>query len=144
MIEGMRREDPLPRAQLAVPVKIVKEAARIAQLHNDPKHNAIADLMVIGFYFLLHSGEYTKPRYVTTKSGKKRKATRTVQFTVKDCGFFNGTTAIDKSTATLQELANATSATLRMGNQKNGRMGECIHQEKAKKYKIWTNSCTGT
>ena len=131
MIEGMRREDPLPRAQLAVPVKVVREAARIAKLHDDPKHNAMADLMVIAFYFLLRSGEYTKPRFVTTKGGKRRKATRTVQFSVKDCGFFNGTQAIDKSTASLDDLVNATSATLRMGNQKNGRMGECIHQEKA-------------
>ena len=50
MIEGMRRADPLPRPQLAVPVKLVREASLIALEHDDPKHIALTDLMVIAFY----------------------------------------------------------------------------------------------
>ena len=131
MIEGMRREDPLPRPQLAVPVKLVREAAKMAMIHNDPKELAVTDLMIVAFFYLLRSGEYTKPRYVT-QNGKRRSATRTIQFRIKDCGFFDGCVAIDKKTATLDMLVNATSATLRMNNQKNGRMGECIHHEAVK------------
>jgi hypothetical protein len=73
MIEGMRRADPLPRPQLAVPVKLVREASLLALKSGDPKHQAITDLMVIAFYYLLRSGEYTKPKYVTI-NGKRRKA----------------------------------------------------------------------
>ena len=131
MIEGMRRADPLPRPQLAVPVKLVREASLLALKSGDPKHQAITDLMVIAFYYLLRSGEYTKPKYVTI-NGKRRKASRTIQFRIQDIGFFQGTMAIDKSKASLDDLLNATSATLRIGNQKNGKMGQCIHHEALK------------
>ena len=131
MIEGMRRADPLPRPQLAVPVKLVREASLIALEHDDPKHIALTDLMVIAFYYLLRSGEYTKPKFVVV-NGKRRKASRTIQFRLQDVGFFNNTVAIDKSKATLDELMNATSVTLRIGNQKNGKMGQCIHHEALK------------
>jgi hypothetical protein len=39
---------------------------------------------------------------------------------------------IDKETASLETLLQATSATLRIGNQKNGKMGQCIHHEAIK------------
>ena len=129
MIEGMRRQDPLPRPQLAIPVKVVKTAAKIAQGNDDRKMHAVTDLMTIAFYYLLRSGEYTKPKFVRTKKGKRRKATRTVQFRVKDVGFFDGCFSIDKEKATLKELLGATTVTLRMHDQKNGRMGDCITQE---------------
>ncbi len=126
MIEGMRREDPLPRPQLAVPVSLVRAAAERAKKTGNPKTLAMSDLIIVAFFYLLRSGEYTKPRYVN-RNGKKIKATRTVQFRIKDIGFFNNSFAIDKYTASLDDLLNATSATLRLGNQKNGRMGQCIH-----------------
>ena len=129
MIEGMRRQDPLPRPQLAVPVKLVKTASKIAQGTKDQKMHAVTDLMMIAFYYLLRSGEYTKPKFVTTKEGKRRKATRTVQFRVKDVGFFNGCFSINREKATLKELLQATTVTLRIHDQKNGRMGDCITQE---------------
>ena len=47
-------------------------------------------------------------------------------------GFFKGSTPIDKSKASLNDLLNATSATLRIGNQKNEKMGQCIHHEALK------------
>ena len=53
MIEGMRRQDPLPRPQLAVPVKLVKTASKIAQGTKDQKMHAVTDLMMIAFYYLL-------------------------------------------------------------------------------------------
>ena len=62
----MRRADPLPRPQLAVPVKLVRESSLIALNNGDTRLVAITDLMVIAFYYLLRSGEYTKPKYVTS------------------------------------------------------------------------------
>ena len=108
----MRRADPLRRPQLAMPVKLVRESSLIALNNGDTRLVAITDLMVIAFYYLLRSGEYTKPKYVTSNK-KRRKASRTVQFRVKDVGFFQGSTPIDKSNkASLDDLLNATLATL--------------------------------
>ena len=129
MIEGMRRQDPLPRLQLAVLlVKVVKVASKIAQGSDDRKMYACTDLMMILFYYLLRSGECTKPKF-RAKKGKRRKATRTVQFRVKDVYFFDGCFSIKKIKMTLKELLCATTVTLRMHAQKNGRMEYCIMQE---------------
>lgn len=72
MIKGMRRADPLQLPQLAVPVKLVRKASYLAQKSRNTKHQAITDLMVIAFYYLLQRGEYTKPKYVTS-NGKGTK-----------------------------------------------------------------------
>ncbi len=122
----MRRQDPLPRPQLAVPVAVVKEAYKVAKDSNCPKKKAIADLLIIAFYYLLRVGEYTKPRFVT-RNGKKVKATRTVQFRVQDVGFHKGTTVVDPKTTPVHLLTECSGATLRIGNQKNGRMGQTVH-----------------
>ena len=81
----------------------------------------------MAFYFLLRVGEYTKPRYVR-RGSQLRRATRTVQFSVGCVGFFKGGVLLPR-TAPLSELLQADSATLRIINQKNGRMGTCIHHE---------------
>ena len=94
LIEGMRREDPLPRPQLAIPVVVIKKAFELAQKSNCPKKKATADLIIIAFYYLLRVGEYTKPRY-TTRNGKRVKTSRTVQFRVKDVGFHKDTVVVD-------------------------------------------------
>ena len=111
----MRREDPLPRPQLAVPLKLVKKAARRAKKEGNSKTLAMADLIIIAFFYLLRSGEYTNSCYVH-RNRKRIKATRTVQFRIKDIGFFNNSFAIDKFTASLSDLLQATSATLLLGN----------------------------
>lgn len=87
----------------------------------------MGDLALIGFYYLLRSGEYTKPRYAVV-NGKKVRATRTRQFRVKDVGFFKDGKILPRS-SDLHTLLTADSATLKISNQKNGRMGETIHQE---------------
>ena len=47
----------------------------------DPFVRRIGCLILVGFYFLLRVGEYTKPRTVV-KDGKCVRATRTKQFVV--------------------------------------------------------------
>jgi hypothetical protein len=90
-----------------------------------PKKQAIGDLGVIAFYYLLRVGEYTKPRYSTT-NGVRKRATRTVQFRVSDVGFFHNNKIMPRNSP-LSKLLQATSCTLKITNQKNGRMGQTIH-----------------
>lgn len=88
---------------------------------------AIGDLGLIAFYFLLRSGEYTKPKMVTV-NGVKVRATRTETFTVCDIGFWKDGKILARR-GPLTELLTADSATMKITHQKNGRMGEVVHQE---------------
>ena len=59
----------------------------MAYLTSNARLHAAGDLTVIAFYFLLRSGEYTKPRRVK-RNGKMVGATRTIQFRVYNVGFW--------------------------------------------------------
>jgi len=126
-IEGMRREDPPAVPQLAIPVEIPTYLAVEAASTDDPKTQAIGDLSLVAFFYLLRVGEYTKPRYATV-NGRRVRATRTVQFTVASVGFFKDNKELSKSSP-LAVLLDADYAVLRITNQKNGRMGDVITHE---------------
>jgi hypothetical protein len=49
LIEGMRRQDPIPRSQLAVPVAVTKAAHAIAYKMDCPKKRVTADLIIIAY-----------------------------------------------------------------------------------------------
>ena len=86
----MRRLDPPPVPQLAVPIAVVIQAYTAAYCTTTTNRiRAIADLIIIAFYFLLRVGEYTRPRQVRV-NGKLQRATRTQQFQVKNVGFLQG------------------------------------------------------
>jgi hypothetical protein len=93
---------------------------------NKPGAQATGQLALIAFYFLLRVGEYTSPKYVL-RNGKKERTTRTKQFTVGNVGFFKNGCVLPR-TSPLKILLTADSATLKISNQKNGRMGQTIHQ----------------
>lgn len=86
-----------------------------------------ADLALIGFYFLLRSGEYTKPK-ITKVNGVQQRATRTVTFRVGDIGFWKNGQVLSRYSP-LSDLLTADSATMKITHQKNGKMGEVVHQE---------------
>ena len=73
--------------QLAVPVTVPLQMAEAAYQFCTAFAKAIADLTLIGFFYLLRVGQYTRPR-VVTRNGKQVSATQTKQFRVKDVGFF--------------------------------------------------------
>jgi hypothetical protein len=127
MMEGFRREDPPTIPQLAVPVTVPNLCYDAGHKDGAPLKKTIGNLCLIAFYYLLRVGEYTKPRYATRK-GKRIRATRTVQFTVGSVGFFKDGKVISRD-APLDILLACDSATLKITNQKNGRMGQVIHQE---------------
>jgi hypothetical protein len=129
-VEGWRRDDPLAIPQLAVPVTVPLQMAEEAYLTGTALHQTIADLALLGFFYLLRVGEYTRPR-VVTRNGKTVSATRTKQFRVKDVGFFKNGVILPRRSR-LDILITADQGTLKITNQKNGRMGETITHETVK------------
>ena len=133
-IEGFRREDPPAVPQLALPVTVPLHMAEQAYATGTPTNNnqdqAIADLSVIAFFYLLRVGEYMAPR-VASQNGCIVRATRTVQFTVGNIGFFRKGKILSRKSP-LATLLKAAQCTLKITNQKNGRMGETISHETVK------------
>ena len=126
LVEGFRREDPPSIPQLAVPITVPNQCITLTQHSTDDGNIATAQLIIIAFYYLLRVGEYTKPKYIT-RNKKKLRATRTVQFSIGNIGFFKNDKILPR-TSPLHILLQADSCTLKITNQKNGRMGDTIHQ----------------
>ena len=132
MLEGYRREDPPSIPQLAIPIKVTNTCFEAAFT---PSANANIQaggcLILIAFYFLLRVGKYTQPRYIY-RNGERIRASRTKQFSVGNVGFFKDGAIIPRNSP-LQVLLNCDSATLKITKQKNGRMGDTIHQKAIQK-----------
>ena len=126
-IEGFRRDDPPAQPQLAIPKEVAEECIRLGYLSQDVCLQAKGDLATVAFYYLLRNGEYTKPRKVEL-NGRRVPATRTRQFRVCDVGFFRDRKILPRRSP-LEILIQADSATLKITNQKNGRMGQTLHQQ---------------
>ena len=112
---------------MPVEVDVPEEIARWGRTkHATELLKAVGDLALIAFYFLLRIGEYT------TKY-KSNATKQTQQFRVRDVRFFadkgDGVQRQLPPDAPDEDLLSATSATLRLGNQKNGWKNVCIHQE---------------
>ena len=126
-LEGFRRDDAPSVPQLAVPVTLVDAIHTAAFQTSNIMDQATSSLITIAFYYLLRVGEYTCPRRVKI-NGQWKRATRTRQFRVKDVGFFKDGKVLPRKSS-LETLLMADSVTLKISNQKNGRMGQTIHQE---------------
>ena len=126
-LEGMKRQDPPATPQLALPVTVIQTLHSDAYTSSSTRLQTISDLASIAFYYLLRVGEYTRPR-TTRKNGRMVRATRTVQFTIGNIGFFKDGKILSRHSP-LSTLLTATGATLKITNQKNGRMGETVHHE---------------
>ena len=125
MLDGMRRDDPPTLKKLPVEADVPQFLVSLGRTATaSPLDHAIGDLATIAFYYLLRIGEYTTKNY-------RNNTKRTVQFRVKDVTFFtstpNGAISQLSRRAPLEALLTATSATLKLDNQKNGWKGVCIH-----------------
>ena len=111
------KEDPPPHRVKPIPLSVIRKIAESA--HNGPseRRQAIADMIVIAFFFLLRPGEYTY-------GGRGR--SRSQPFRLKDVQFFQGTRRIDLTTCSELELQLASFSTLEFDDQKNSVRGEVI------------------
>ena len=127
LIEGFTRSDPPAIPQMAVPVEVAETAAKLGYLTANKRAQAVGDLTLIAFYYLLRSGEYTKPRKIR-RNGKMVHATRTKQFQIQDIGFWKDGKILPRDSP-LHILETADSCTMKISNQKNGRTGQTLHHE---------------
>ena len=113
--------DPPPRPQLALPVPTVKWVRDQAQVHpHEPWLNAVADLIILAFFFLLRVGEcVVQPRQ-----------TRTVPLRKCDLRLWQGAAPIPSDATPAQRLA-ATAVTISLQNQKNGHKDAILHHTQA-------------
>ena len=78
LLEGYTREDPPPQPKLAIPI-MVPEYIQLTNRGKSDKNDAIANLCIIAFYYLLRVGEYTYHKPSDTR--------RSEQFRIKDIVF---------------------------------------------------------
>ena len=127
MIAGWYKEDPATKKKLPVEVDVpellVSEAMKPGAT---ARAAAIGDCTLTAFYYLLRNGEYTIKEY-------SKVDTQTEQFRVKDITFFRhnskGRLYQVSRRAREYDIMTAASATLRLGNQKNGWKNVCINHE---------------
>lgn len=126
MMQGWKKDDPPVIKKLPVEVDIPEY---LADIGNCPGANAldqaIGDLALIAFYYLLRVGEYTV-------KGTRNTTKQTMQFKLQDVTFFKVTNGVLRQLsrqASASDILTAHSATLKLDNQKNGWKGVCVNQE---------------
>jgi hypothetical protein len=114
-LAAYEKEDPPPHQNKPVPVSVLRRAVEYPLLATSHKAQAIADMLLLGFYFMLRPGEYAQ-----TKSKEAS------PFRFKHVHLFAGRRRINQFTAPPHQLSAATSVALEFDRQKNGVRGEVI------------------
>mmetsp|Transcript_453 Transcript_453/g.1051 ORF Transcript_453/g.1051 Transcript_453/m.1051 type:complete len:425 (+) Transcript_453:1385-2659(+) len=129
MLDGWRKVDPPTTKKLPVEVDIVECMANMGRDKSTASacDRRVGDLGLVAFYYLLRVGEYA------ATGSRKVNAKQTTQFRWEDVTFFykDGKNKLKRLpvNASPQQLLQASGATLRLTNQKNGWKNVCIHQQ---------------
>jgi hypothetical protein len=107
--------DPPPHRNKPVPISVLQKAVEYRLLAHSCKAQAIADMLLLGFYFMLRPGEYAH----TTSA-------QASPFCLKHVHLFAGRSRLNHFTVPLYVLSTATSVALEFDRQKNGVRGEVI------------------
>jgi hypothetical protein len=121
MIGGYTKADPPTKRMLPVEANVPELMVKMGyEKEGLIKAQAVSDLALIAFYYLLRIGEYTVNR-------KQNKFKQTVQFKLEDVSFFKknkwGNLNCLPKNALYSLIATAGSATLKLDNQKMGGKG---------------------
>jgi hypothetical protein len=108
------KQDPPPDRVKPVPLAIIWHVLAVAIATGTIDNLAVANMIVLAFFFLLRPGEYTAT------------ASDTTPFRMCDVQLFIGPVRIDPATADEQTLWSANFASLTFTTQKNGVRGEVI------------------
>jgi hypothetical protein len=65
LIKKFRDEDPPAQPKLAIPISTITALAKNYRM--TPHLDAVTDLVIVAFFYLLRVGEYTTPHHVRTK-----------------------------------------------------------------------------
>jgi hypothetical protein len=109
------KADPPPTRVKPIPLPIITHCAAVCRQANSPHAHATADMLLIGFFFLLRPGEYAH-----TSNPES------CPFRLCDVHLMHGVTRLDPFHAAEITLRSATHVALEFTNQKNGVRGELV------------------
>ena len=112
-LRGYARLDPPADRVKPIPFPIIHHLTTVA---SDDFSRAVADVAILGFFFMLRPGEHT----VSTATAD------TTPFTLADVTFKVGATIVPATSGPLDLIQLATFVTLRFTRQKNGTENEII------------------
>ena len=112
LAKGYAKSDPPPDKVSPIPITLIQHA--IANLPNTAVALTIANLLLIGFFYVLRPGEYTYDR----KNNHP--------FRLQDVTFDTPTGMVNAATAPIPQLQTATRVLLYFTTQKNGERGQAI------------------
>jgi hypothetical protein len=107
-LAGYKRQDPPPNRVKPIPIQILRHVVTTAYATTDPGNHAIADMIIIAFFFLLRPGEYTGT------------VSDTCPFRLMDIQFGIGSMRSTATAIPLDDLTRTTFSMLTFTNQKNG------------------------
>lgn len=115
LTKAFTKEDPPPGRVKPLPLSLLIQAAALAQVPGSSiALQAIADMLILAFYFLMRPGEYC-----TTPDASH-------PFCLGDIALYAGDHPLALATATKAQLLAATSVELTFSTQKNAVRGEKI------------------
>ena len=118
LIKKFRDEDPPAQPKLAIPISTITALAKHYRM--TPHLDAVTDLVLLAFFYLLRVGEYTSPHHARAK--------RTIP--LRDCDirlWYKG--VLIAHSAGLRALIQADSATICIAHTKNGTKGAVVHHD---------------
>jgi hypothetical protein len=119
LIKKFGNDDPPPQPKLAVPVSTIR--AITMQYSFGPHHMAVANMVVIAFFYLLWVGEYTK-------QARARGTKCTVPLRKCDVRLWRDGLLLNHESG-VEVLLLADSATISIAHTKNGTKGAVIHHD---------------
>jgi len=119
LIKKFGDDDPPPQPKLAIPVSTIKAIG--TQYSFGPHYKAVADMVVVAFFYLLRVGEYTRQSRV-------RGTKRTVPLRKCDVRLWRDGVLLDHESG-IEALRLADSATISIAHTKNGTKGAVIHHD---------------
>jgi hypothetical protein len=114
LFASYRKADPAPERVKPIPLQLLRVA--ILALQTTVFFKAVADLLIIGYFFLLRPGEHT---YLSDPS-------QHTPFRLEDISFVHDNKTYNAATAPLPTIQAATATHLNFTNQKNGVKDEAI------------------
>jgi hypothetical protein len=115
LLKAYAKEDDPPTRVKPIPLPVIAHAVTICHLQQSSRSLVIADMLILGFFFLLRPGEYA-----TTSNPDS------TPFRLQDVRLYRNQLRLDYMTAPLQHLHTATAVALEFTNQKNGVRGELV------------------
>jgi hypothetical protein len=114
-LSSYNKRDPPPSRVKPIPIQVLHTACRTLRLATHPRSTAIADMITLGFYFLLRPGEYAASENPDS-----------TPYRLQDVHLRYNHARIDHLHGPVELLHFANFVCLEFTNQKNGVQGELI------------------